>query len=199
MSKRAFSFVSAVLIILGTVAAPAFAAVDTGDRAPDFSEMDQYGKTRSLNDTRGSITVLEWVNPDCPFVKRHYEAGTMKELARKYGKKGVVWMAVNSTHYMNAEANAAFAKKHALPYPILIDADGSLGHAYGARTTPHIFIIAADGTVAYQGAIDSDPRGTMKASEVENHVEAALDALLAGKAPAVSESKPYGCSVKYKK
>jgi len=168
-----------------------------GEKAPTFTLQDLSGTSVSLADSAGKIRVLEWVNPDCPFVKRHHDAGTMRSLAQRYSGRGVVWLAINSTHYMGAEANADFKSKHKLPYPVLIDAAGEVGRSYGARTTPHMFIIDGDGAVVYQGAIDDDPRGS-SGGNATNHVALALDQLLAGKAVAVTETKPYGCSVKYK-
>jgi hypothetical protein len=144
------------------------------------------------------VRVLEWVNPDCPFVQRHYTAGTMKKLAADYGAKGVSWLTINSTNYMTVEANQKFAQAHGLTQTILLDPSGAVGHLYGAATTPHMFVIDASGKIVYAGAIDSDPRGTGGAA-VTNYVAAALDQLLAGKPVTTSETTPYGCSVKYAK
>jgi peroxiredoxin len=183
------------LTLCTLIATPALAG--DAPEAPGFSLTDQSGKTVKLSDSDGSIRVLEWVNPDCPFVKRHYTAGTMKQLAKKYADKGVVWLTINSTHYMDREANAAFHKAHSLPYPVLVDADGAVGHAYDAKTTPHMYIVDGKGRIVYQGAIDDDPRGSK--DTVENYVSRALDELIAGKPVSNPETKPYGCSVKYKK
>jgi peroxiredoxin len=152
----------------------------------------------SLTNFEGKTVVLEWLNPDCPFVKRHYKAGTMKKLATKYGNEGVVWLTINSTNYMDAEANAKFKAANDLPYTILVDQSGEVGHLYGARTTPHMYIIDGRGELVYIGAIDDDPRGG-KGDEATNYVAAALDQALAGNAVTTAETKPYGCSVKYKK
>ncbi len=142
--------------------------------------------------------VLEWLNPDCPFVQRHYKAGTMKNLATQYGGEGVVWLTINSTNYMDAAANAEFKAANDLPYPILVDQSGEVGHLYGAATTPHMYVIDGNGTLVYIGAIDDDPRGTKDGPET-NYVAVALDEVLAGNAVTTAETKPYGCSVKYKK
>ena len=197
MKKFLFALCVATMVSV-TAPLPAIAGggVEAGAAAPEFTLKDQAGHEVKLSDTAGKIRVLEWVNPDCPFVKRHYEAGTMNRLAKAYAGKGVVWMAINSTNYMDAAASAAFLEANSLSYPILIDSSGEVGHAYGARTTPHIFIIDGDGRVAYQGAIDDDPRGTK--DKAENYVETVLNELLAGKAVSITETKPYGCSVKYK-
>jgi peroxiredoxin len=175
------------------------AAAGVGDPAPGFTLADQAGNEVSLSDFEGKIVVLEWLNPDCPFVVRHYKEGTMKGLEDAYDDKGVVWLTVNSTNYMDAEANAAFAEKEGVDWKILVDQDGTVGHAYGAQTTPHMYIIDAKGRIVYAGAIDDDPRGSKAASERTNYVAKALDEVLAGTAVSTPETKPYGCSVKYKK
>ena len=196
MERKLMIIVCVALVSLaGSVAAGTAAAV--GSPAPDFTLTDTSGNEVSLSDYAGRVVVLEWVNPDCPFVQRHYKAGTMKSLATKYGAQDVVWLTINSTNYMDAEASAAFKAANDLPYPILVDQSGEVGHLYGAATTPHIFVIDGSGTVVYIGAIDDDPRGS---SDVPtNYVAAALDEVLAGEAVSTPETKPYGCSVKYKK
>lgn len=173
--------------------------VDVGDTAPAFTLSDSVGNSVSLAEFKGKVVVLEWINPDCPFVERHYKEGTMKDAASTYSPKGVVWLTINSTNYMDQAANATFAKNEGISWTILVDQDGTVGHAYGAATTPHMFIIDAKGKVVYEGAIDDDPRGNKDASERENYVSTALDQVLAGKAVSTPETKPYGCSVKYKK
>jgi peroxiredoxin len=185
----------AMLLTVGTAA---FAGgVSNGEKAPNFTLPTADGGQASLSDYAGKVVVLEWVNPDCPFVKRHYAADTMETLAAKYADDDVVWLTINSTHYMDAKANAGFAKDQGLDVPILIDADGTIGKIYGAKTTPHMFVIDANGVVVYQGAIDDDPRGS-KGEGTTNYVAAALDETLAGKKVSTAETQPYGCSVKYK-
>jgi len=184
-----------VIALAGVAAASGSAAV--GSAAPDFTLMDTAGNEVSLSDYVGQVVVLEWLNPDCPFVQRHYKAGTMKSLATQYGGQGVIWLTINSTNYMDAAANAEFKKANGLPYPILVDQSGEVGHLYGAATTPHMFVIDGNGTVVYIGAIDDDPRGS--SDNPTNYVAAALDETLAGEAVATAETKPYGCSVKYAK
>jgi len=180
--------------------APSFAGegVTVGDQAPAFTLSDTTGHQVSLSDYSGKVVVLEWLNPDCPFVQRHYKAGTMKNLATKYGAQGVVWMTINSTKYMDAAANAKFRAANDLPYPVLVDQTGEVGHLYGAMTTPHMYVIDGGGNLVYIGAIDDDPRGN-KDGPSTNYVSAALDEVLAGTAVTTAETKPYGCSVKYKK
>ena len=186
-------------LIIGSMACLAAEATSpaVGQPAPDFSLMDHHGRGVTLSALKGKIVVLEWINPDCPFVQRHYQAETMKKLAESYRDKGVVWLAVNSTHYMNAENNRQWSEKYQLPYPILDDRDGKVGRMYGARPTPHMFIIDAKGLLAYTGAIDSDPSGS--AGQAISYVAQALDLLLANKGVSPAETKPYGCSVKYAK
>ena len=166
-------------------------------KAPDFTLKSFDGETLSLSDLKGKIVVLEWFNFECPYVVYHYdEKNTMVDLANKYKYKNVVWLAINSTSHTTPEANKGFAEKHKLPYPILDDRDGKVGKAYGAMTTPHMFVIDARGSIAYQGAIDNSPRGKKKTGVV-NYVEKALDELLAGKEVTDTDNMPYGCSVKY--
>jgi len=167
----------------------------SGPAAPAFTLTDQSGETVSLADYKGKVVVLEWINWDCPFVKRHHRGGAMEALAAKYAEKGVVWLGVNSTHYANVAANKKSATAYKTPYPVLDDHTGEVGRAYGAKTTPHLFVIVPNGAIAYQGAIDSDPRG--RSGEATNYVAAALDELLAGKAVSTPTTKSYGCSVKY--
>ena len=189
-----------IIVLAATVAMPAVAGdgVSVGATAPAFTLADSAGNDVSLSDFEGKIVVLEWLNPDCPFVQRHYEAGTMKNLATKYGGDGVVWLTINSTNYMDAAANAKFKAENKLPYTILVDQSGDVGHLYGAKTTPHMYIIDGAGTLVYIGAIDDDPRGN-KGEPAVNYVAVALDEVLAGNAVSTAETKPYGCSVKYKK
>jgi len=186
------------VILLGTATLSAESAPPSiGQAAPDFSLPGSDGSNVALSSLKGKIVVLEWINPDCPFVQRHYQAGTMKKLADAYRGKGVVWLAVNSTHYMTAETSRQWVAKYGLPYPILEDQSGRVGRLYGARTTPHLFIINAAGQLVYSGAIDNDPSGAN--SPGINYVAQALDELLAGKSVSLAETKPYGCSVKYAK
>ena len=170
-----------------------------GKKAPDFTLKDHNGKDVKLTDFKGKTVVLEWLNPGCPFVKRHYEAGTMVKLAKEYSKsRDVVWLALNSGAGATAADMKQFAEKHKLPYPILIDSDGEVGKAYGAKTTPHIFIIDKKGDLAYAGGIDNDPDGEKSADRV-NYVKQALDELGGGKSVSKSETPSYGCGIKYKK
>jgi peroxiredoxin len=186
-----------IVAALALVPAAFAGGASVGDSAPDFTLPDVTGEQVTLSKI-GGVRVLEWVNPDCPFVQRHYKAGTMKKMAADYGAKGVTWLTINSTNYMDAEANRKFAEAHGLSQRILVDQDGKVGHLYGAATTPHMFVIDGAGKVVYAGAIDDDPRGSAGASAT-NYVAAALDEVLAGKPVTTVETTPYGCSVKYAK
>jgi peroxiredoxin len=196
--KKSISALVYLGILVLAIPAAGGDGVAVGAAAPDFTLMDTSGNKVSLSDSEGKVVVLEWLNPDCPYVQRHYKAGTMKNLASKYGEQGVVWLTVNSTNYMDAAANAEFKASNKLPYAILVDQSGEVGHLYGAATTPHMFVIDGNGTLVYVGAIDDDPRGTND-GPATNYVATALDEILAGEAVTTAETKPYGCSVKYKK
>lgn len=153
------------------------------------------GEKVSLDQLKGKMVVVEWTNPDCPYVKRHYRSQTMTKLAEKYGNQDVQWVAVNSTATFKPAALAEWMKEHNVQYPVLDDRAGTIGHAYGAKTTPHMFVIDKTGALAYQGAIDDDSSGDEESPK--NYVSQALDELLAGKPVSTPETKPYGCSVKY--
>ena len=164
-------------------------------KAPAFTLEDVDGKKVSLSDFADKIVVLEWMNPGCPIWARHHKAGTFRTLAEKYKDKGVVWLAINSTNSADKEKNKNFAETEKVPYPILDDHEGTVGKAYGAKTSPHMFVIDKHGRLAYQGAIDDDPAGEKE--NPLNYVDQALTELLAGKAVSVPKTEPYGCSVKY--
>jgi peroxiredoxin len=182
--------------ILGLLLATTPSPATVGKPAPDFTAVDENGATYELAKLRGHAVVLEWTNPDCPFVERHYSADTMEKLAKTLGASDVVWLAVNSTYTNTPADTRAWKAEQGFAYPTLQDADGTLGHLYGARTTPHMFVIDADGVLRYTGAIDDDPNG--KATTPLNYVGNAVAALLASGSPDPSETKSYGCSVKYK-
>ena len=191
---RKISVVAAVVVSF--LAAPAWAENLVGKKAPEFSLVDQNGKTHKLSDYAGKTVVLEWTNPGCPFVVRHYEAGTMKRLAEASASDNVVWLAVNSSHFTTAKESTDWATKHGHGFVTLHDPDGKVGKAYGAVTTPHMYVVDGKGMVAYEGAIDSD--AWVKDPKATNYVAAALADLKAGRSVSQSYVKPYGCSVKYK-
>lgn len=184
--------------------APSF-AVDPGAEAPAFEGTSVKSETVSLASLKGKVVVLEWVNFECPFVKKHYASGNLPKLQEEYTGKGVVWLTINSSAegkqgYLAAADMAARATKEGNKAShFLIDSSGTIGKAYDAKVTPHMYIINAEGKVAYNGAMDS--KGTTKAEDIAGAdplFKNALDAVLAGKEVAQAKNKPYGCGVKYK-
>lgn len=181
------------------------AEVKTGDPAPDFTLTDINGVSHNLSDFRGKTVVLEWINHGCPFVVKHYSKGHMQALQREATANGVIWLSICSSapgkqgHYTADEWKKVNAEKEGAATAILLDEDGTVGKLYGAKTTPHMYIIDASGTLVYQGAIDSirstDPDDIAGA---KNYVRDALADLAAGRAVATPQTTPYGCSVKYK-
>jgi peroxiredoxin len=180
----------------GTAAenAEALTAV-VGQPAPPFELRDQAGQTHRLADLRGKIVVLEWINPQCPYVRRHYQARTMTSLVSAFPADRVVWLAIDSSHFVQPEGSEAWRSEHGMTYPILQDASGAVGRAYGATTTPNMYVIDAQGVLRYQGAIDDDPRGRVETPR--NYVREAVQALLDGGPVPTPQTQPYGCSVKY--
>lgn len=185
-------------------ASAAFAAASVGQAAPSFQATDTAGRTVSLADYKGRHVVLEWVNPGCPYVRKHYDSGNLPATQQRATARGVIWLAVNSTaedhvdYQAPAELAAWMKAKGAAPTATLMDADGRIGRAYGARTTPHLYVIDPQGTLIYAGAIDSKPSANpADIASATNHVDAALSDALAGRAVATPVTRPYGCSVKY--
>jgi peroxiredoxin len=175
--------------------------------APSFELTDSQGKTHKNSDYKGKIIVLEFINYSCPFVKKHYDAsGNIPSLQKNFKDKGVIWLSICSSgqgmqgHFSSAELKKIQTKNGANPSAYLIDADGKVGKSYGAKVTPHFFIINKAGELAYQGGIDS--KKSTKASDIANsepYVKDALNTLLQGNAVSTSKTKPYGCGVKYAK
>ncbi|HUL76569.1 MAG TPA: thioredoxin family protein [Vicinamibacteria bacterium] len=192
------------LAALAAVTAPAFAQAVVGHPAPPFSLVDSDGRARSLADFAGKVVVLEWWNYECPFVGKHYGSGNMQKLQREWTAKGVVWLAVSSSaagkqgHVDGAKANALMKERSGAPTAVLLDHDGKVGRAYGAKTTPHMFVIDPAGRLVYAGGIDDKP-STDRADvpTARNYVVAALTEVLAGKPVTTPSSQPYGCAVKY--
>ena len=184
--------------------ASALASIEIGAPAPDFSLSGADGKIHTLAEYKGKNVVLEWNNPECPFVKKHYGAGNMQKQQADAMASGVVWLTINSgasgkQGYLDASsANAYLAEVKAKPTAYLLDPDGKAGHAYGARTTPHMYVIDAEGNLRYAGGIDSiasaDKSDIADATQFVPQVLAEIDA---GKTVSASKSEPYGCSVKY--
>ena len=195
--KSLFPFVAiatALMLVAGVQGDSKKAKI--GEAAPDFTLKDTDGKDVTLSSFAGKIVVLEWFNPECPVVVRWYQDGDMNKVYDKYKDKEIVWLAVNTTKGHTVDADKAAMKKWNIARPVLNDADGKVGRAYGAKTTPHMFIIDKEGRLAYAGAIDDDQSGR-KGESATNYVAKALDELLAGDRVSTPESQPYGCSVKY--
>ena len=198
------TIISAITILSLTIAV-AFGEANPGKPAPAFTAKDINGKTHKLSDYRGKIVVLEEYNLDCPFCANHFKSGAMQELQGYAASKGVVWLVVNS---VNGKApnyrDAAAAKKEFQAEKMkaaawIDDSSGEIGKAYGLKTTPHMIVIDKQGIVAYNGAIDDRPETEGDPRKARNYVREAIDALLAGKTPKVTATKPYGCAVKYAK
>ena len=171
-------------------------------KAPDFTLKNLAGKDVQLSKLKGKIVVLEWTNYDCPFVKYLYadEKKPTLDLVKKYADEDVLWLTVNSTHYATAETNQEWAEKEKIKHTVLVDSDGKVGKLYGAKTTPHVFVINKKGKVAYQGSLDNAPLGKIPEGKKKiDYVDAALAELLADKPVKTAATKPYGCSVKYAK
>ena len=189
-----------------TMLASAAFAANVGEPAPAFKGVDVISGNEVSNATlKGKTAVLEWTNPGCPFVKKFYSAGAMQKFQEAAVKDGVVWVSINSSaagkegHLKDAaEAKASIAEHKTKSSAYVLDADGKIGKAFGAKTTPHMFVIAADGTLAYQGAIDSNPSAdSADIATATNYVSEALKALAAGTAIKTPSTQAYGCFVKY--
>jgi len=180
------------------------AAAAPGQAAPEFSLVDINGKMQKLSDYRGKYVVLEWFNSECPFVQKHYESGNMQSLQARYTQKGVVWLGVNSTsprhsNYRDPVRSQAILKDwKSAPTAFVLDPDGKVGKQYGARTTPHMYVIDPKGMLVYVGGIDDKPSTSQRdIPTAKNLVAAALDESLGGKPVGTPSAMPYGCSVKY--
>ncbi|MFT5206472.1 MAG: peroxiredoxin [Candidatus Omnitrophota bacterium] len=190
----------AVLVSLGVCLSSVLAMA----AAPDFTLSDTHGQTHSLADFGGKHVVLEWFNPDCPYVRKHYDSGNMQALQGKYVEQGVVWLSINSSaqgkqgHYQPGEYNEILSQRDSQATALLLDHDGVAGHTFGAKTTPHMFIIDPKGRIIYSGAIDdnssANPRDALTA---DNYVAQALDEALGGDEVSLPKTRSYGCSVKY--
>lgn len=192
-----------LLLALVAAASPAFAA-DVGQPAPDFALKDLDGKVHRLSDLKGTVVVLEWFNPGCPYVVAAHTKGSLVGAAARASKEGVVWLAINSgapgKQGHGIDTNRTAARTWSMSYPILIDESGEVGKAYGATNTPHMFVVGKDGKLAYKGAIDNSPdgeRGAPRGGVLVEYVPAALADLAAGRPVGIPQSKAYGCGVKY--
>jgi len=178
-------------------------AVEVGKPAPDFTGTDINGKTVKLSDYKGKIVVIESYNSDCPFCNNHYKTGAMPELQKDVATNGVVWLIVNSvnpknpSHRTSEQAQAELKEKNITANAWIDDSAGTIGHLYDMQTTPQMFVINKDGTLVYDGAIDDQPDPSHDPKTARNYVKETVNDLLAGKPIEVSQTKPYGCSVKY--
>jgi peroxiredoxin len=201
MIRKSFLSLGVMAVLAVTMVAY---AVRVGNAAPDFTGTDSNGKTQKLSEYRGKYVVLEWTNNGCPYTQKHYESGNMQALQKEWTDKGVVWLTVLSSAsgeqgYMTAsQENAYIGKEHAAPTAAILDSTGVIGHAYEAKTTPHMFVIDPSGKLIYAGAIDD--HATIDSSDIKsskNYVSDALSESMAGKPVATAYTRPYGCSVKY--
>ena len=193
-----------VVGVLALSAGAALAGVEVGQAAPDFSLPDTNGQTHQLSQYKGKWVVLEWYQPDCPFVRKHYGSGNMQALQKEFTGKGVVWLSIDSSapgeegNYPADKLNEIASGQGVARTALLLDPDGKVGHAYGAKTTPDMYIINPDGKLVYQGAIDSKPTTSVADLKVAtNYVKVALDDSMTGKSVPQTVTRPYGCSVKY--
>jgi peroxiredoxin len=197
-----------ILVTAGSLIATSLLAVDSppvGAAAPDFSLADAKGKTHSLSQYKGKYVVLEWFNPECPFVKKHYGPGNMQKLQEEYTGKGVVWLSIDSSapglegNLTPEQAEKKMSEWKTKQTALLLDPEGKAGRAYGAKNTPHMFVINPEGKIVYEGAIDS--KASPNPADIPsstNYIKTALDESMAGKPVSNPNTKPYGCSVKYK-
>ncbi len=197
--KTKLTYALVLLLIM-----PVVAAVRVGESAPNFTATDSYGHQHSLAEYKGKFVVLEWHNQGCPYTQKHYNSGNMQKLQKLWTSKGVVWFTVISSapgeqgYVTAAQENDYVKRMGAAPTAVLLDPKGDLGHLYGAKTTPQMFVINPQGQLIYEGAIDDKP--TPEQSDIAgatNYVTAALEESMAGKPVAMATSRPYGCSVKY--
>lgn len=192
-----------IALLTTTIATISFAAESprVGTVAPAFSVVDAKGKTQSLANYKGKYVVLEWFNPECPFVKKHYGSGNMQKLQQEAATHGVTWLTIDSSaagkegNLTPDAANAKSAEWKMASTALLLDQDGKVGQAYGAKNTPHMFVINPEGKLIYEGAIDDKP--TANLADATNYVRAAITDAMANRPVANPTTKPYGCSVKY--
>lgn len=206
-SRRSFFTLMGLTLVLGAttaLTAPQDGQVvkddkaKVGNAAPAFTLNDTEGKEVSLSDFEGHIVVLQWINPQCPVCVRCMESGLVTAMAKELKEldANIVHLAINSTHSQTPEHTAEYLKEYKLEVPGLVDSEGKVGKLYGAKTTPHMFVIDAEGVLRYAGAFDNDPRGSR--DDATNYAVNAVKLILAGETVEPAETKPYGCNVKYK-
>lgn len=198
------SFIFSLLFLTAAYSAPVQATVAIGEKAPGFSLSGHDGKTYALSDYEGKAVVLEWYNHECPFVRKHYDSKNMQDLQQRYTGKDVVWFTVISSaegkqgYFDAAGAAANLAKEAGSPTAVLLDPKGETGNAYGASTTPHMYILNTNHELVYMGAIDSVKSGNPDdIQNATNYVSRALDEMMEGKSVSQPVTTPYGCSIKY--
>ena len=204
MQVRLLFSLSVAAMAAVSLASPLAAAQKNGAIAQDFKLTDVNGQTVQLSQFRGKTVILEWHNPGCPFVSKHYGSGNMQATQKAAREQGAIWLTINSGakgkqgHMTGAEAKALIARQNIQSTDYLLDPKGLVGKAYGARTTPHMYIIDGSGILVYQGGIDDRPTAnTADIKDARNHVLAALKEMRSGNKISVAQSRPYGCSVKY--
>lgn len=209
ISNKTLLLIAATAVVLGSLSGwlgsrIVLARVTVGEPAPNFTALDSNGVRHKLSDYRGRKVILEWTNHDCPYVQKHYSTGNMQGLQRETTNNGLIWLSLISSapqkqgYVSSAQANELTASRDAAPTAVLLDAEGKIGRLYGAKTTPHMFIVDDAGTLVYMGGIDDRP--TTNKDDVRgahNYVRAALQELAAGKSLSNPVTRPYGCSVKY--
>ncbi|RYF18813.1 MAG: thioredoxin family protein [Comamonadaceae bacterium] len=200
MKRRALWVLPALMFAAAAQAVPA-----VGQAAPEFTLRDTAGKAVKLSDFRGKVVVLEWTNPGCPYVRKHYDSGNMAATQQEAVAKGAVWLSINSTEkasydYLEPAKLAAWQNERKVqPTATLMDEEGSAGKAYGARTTPHMYIVDPQGRLVYAGGIDSIPSASpADIGKAVNYVKQAVGEAAAGKPVSQATTRPYGCSIKYK-
>jgi hypothetical protein len=205
MNTRKAVAVMAIALSFGLSGIGSARALVPGSAAPDFNGTDSNGKTQTLAQYRGKYVVLEWANKGCPYEQKHYKSGNMEALQKEWTAKGVVWLSVISSapgeqgYVSPTEENDYLKTMHAAPTAAILDPAGTIGRLYGAKTTPHMFVIDPEGRLIYEGALDDQPTpdpASLKGAH--NYVSSALEEAMAGRQVTTAVTRPYGCSVKYK-
>ena len=202
--RKVLAALGATALTAGVTSTRSQAAVQTGVAAPPFTAIDSKGKQHALVAYKGKTVILEWTNHECPYTVKHYATGNMQALQKAATDSGAVWLTVVSSrpgsqgHVNGPEADKLTDDRRAHPTAVLLDPKGDLGRLYGARTTPHMYIVDQAGLLAYMGGIDDQPSAShASVKTARNYVREALDALAAGRPITLASTRPYGCSVKY--